>query len=451
MLLVNIIFAVSFIPIWPILYFIIRNNKEPKKNIIIGTTLPQSVHKDAGVQEIVSSFKKWLNIAMLPLLPLMIPPFFMSTMGAAMTWFMVWLLLLIVLPFAVFAVHRGKLMELKRENNWYSEAANHTLADVKAASMPVRKINGIWFLPPVVISLFPIVYMIAESAARETAIVYITFAILTAAFWLCYHLIFRLRSEILNENLTLTMALTHVRRYNWGKFWLIATWATGILNLLILLLGVDTTAFLVIVLGYSVLLIGVSIYTEFSTRIAQQKLTAGDTGELYLDEDDHWIWGILYYNPNNNHFLVNDRIGMNMSFNLAKPAAAIIMGLGLLCLVAMPFFGIWMWMEETTPPKLVICETELIARHTSDLYVIPLADIDTVELTGELPYILTRNNGAGFENLNKGRFTLLDYGSAFLCVRAQDPPFLIITAGGKTYLLNDAESAVTQEVYALIS
>ena len=98
MMLVNIIFAVSFVPVWPILYFMLRNNTKPKKNIILSVTLPESAHGDPEVLAICRGFKRWLNRVMLPLLPLLAPPFFMSVTGVALTWFMIWLLAALAAP-----------------------------------------------------------------------------------------------------------------------------------------------------------------------------------------------------------------------------------------------------------------------------------------------------------------------------------------------------------------
>jgi len=454
MLALNIIMVACFLPIWPILYFFIRNYAKPHKLIILGVTLPQNVHNDDRVREIVNSFKKCLNITTLPLLPLMFLPFFMSSEGIAMTWYMVWLLLLIVFPMATFAVFRGKLMTLKLENNWLSEASSRTLVDIKAAAIPVQKISSIWFLLPVIISIFPVAYVLTTNAEPVMLTVYITFALMTLLFCPFYYLIFGQRTEKVDDNITLTMALTRVRRYNWGKFWLIMTWSTGILNLLIWLFESRPIAFLYLTIGYTLLVLVVAIRTEFATRKAQQSLTASGTGELYQDEDDYWIWGFIYNNPNDNHFMVNYRIGMGMSVNFAKPGGKILMGFAALSLILMPFIGVWLMVEETTPARLEINSTAIKVIHTRMLYDIPLRDIESIELVeqrADLPTIFTRTNGISFENLYKGWFNVLGHGSAYLLIQPENPPFLIIIADGQTYILNDANSETTREVYNALS
>jgi uncharacterized membrane protein len=447
MMMLNIILAVCFVPIWPVIYFLTRNLIKPKKNIILGVTLPESVHRHPGVEAECRSFQRWHNIVMLPVLPLIVPPFLMSSFGPAMTWHMTWLMWLVVAPFAVFAVYRGRLMSLKREKGWRSEVAGVGMADVKAAAIPPKRVNGIWFLLPVSASFVPAAASLPAGDDWAVWLVYVMFAAMCALFWWIYTLIFRLRAETVNENLPLTMALTRARRYQWSKFWVAATWLTAALNITVWLFEENVTAFMAATLAFVLLLMTVAIKTEFSARTAQQKLTAGNMGEAYQDEDDYWLLGLFYHNPNDTHFLVNDRIGMNMSVNLAKPGAKLLMALALLCIVAMPFIGVWIWVEESVPTALVLTETELVARHTRSQYVIPLGEIETVELIEELPNA-HRVAGTGMDNLLKGRFNVQGYKRALLCLQPKDPPFLVIRADGEIYIFNDANSEVTRTVFA---
>jgi len=449
MLMMNIIFAVCFLPIWPVLYFVFRNFIKPKKNIILGVTLPQNEHENEKVRAVCRSFIKWFNITMIPLLLLMIPPFFFTSMGAAMTWFMTYLLFLIVVPYVVFAVHHGKLIALKRENGWYSEAAGKTPVDVKAEVTKIKRINNIWFLIPVIIGFIPVVDSVINpgKAGSENIWMYLTFALLIVSFWLLYHMIFRVRAEAVNEDLSLTMALTRARRYNWGKFWLISVWASCMLNISIWIFAESVMVLLIATLVYTLLLISVAVIAEFSTRFAQQKLTANNMGDAYLDEDDVWLWGMFYNNPNDDHFLVNARIGINMTVNLAKTGGKILMLFAVISLAAMPFIGIWIWVEEATPTALVLTDTDLIARHTTNQYIIPLDSIESIEILTEMPQVLSKVAGSGFENLSKGRFLVSNHGTSSLCIQNNNPPFIMVIAGGRTYFINDANSSVTTGIF----
>jgi len=361
---------------------------------------------------------------------------------------MIWLLILVVAPQVVFAVHRGRLMALKREKGWSSAIAGYTIADIRTADLPVYEIKGLWFLPALVFAAAPLVHGLITRTKIDTdlVVVYWTFIAITALFWLSYYIIYRQRAEAINEDIDLTLALTRVRRYNWSWFWLVAAWITGALNLCVWAAGNSETLIVIACLAYSAILIVVSLCTEFATRIAQQKLTAGGAGEVYLDDDDYWLFGLFYHNPNDRHFFVNDRIGMNMTVNLARPVGKVVMALALLCLVAMPFVGAWIWAEEKTPISLEVSGTAVTARHIREEYVIAISDVKEVELIDKLPR-MRRTAGTGLDNLSKGRFHVTGYGASRLCLNPQNGPFLVIRADSLTYIFNDSVSGRTHEVY----
>jgi hypothetical protein len=140
-----------------------------------------------------------------------------------------------------------------------------------------------------------------------------------------------------------------------------------------------------------------------------------------------------------------------MTVNLAKPGAKALIILSALLVVAMPFIGVWMWVEEAAPVRLEIRDVDrLVARHTRDAYTIHLSELESVELIEEMPFA-TRTAGTAFDNLYKGRWSVRGYGAARLNLQPKNPPILVIvTAGGETYLLNDADADVTREVYTAL-
>jgi len=110
--------------------------------------------------------------------------------------------------------------------------------------------------------------------------------------------------------------------------------------------------------------------------------------------------------------------------------------------------------EETTPVRLELGNTAITASHIREMYVIPLSDIESIELVeqrADLPDILLRTNGTSLDNLNKGSFTVRGYGSTFLLMQPRNPPFIIIVANKQAYILNDADGNVTREVYNSIT
>ena len=191
---------------------------------------------------------------------------------------------------------------------------------------------------------------------------------------------------------------------------------------------------------YSLALLGISLQTEFAARRAQRTLTLDRQEAPLVDEDDRWIWGILYYNPDDNHTFVNERVGMGMSMNLARPAGKWMMGISLAIILAMPLLGVWLMVEEFSPLELTLEQNTVVARQAFTAYEVPLEQVEEAELLEALPKA-SRIYGSGLENLLKGKFAVEGYGTSTLCLNPNDPPFLVLKTPDTTYILGGGDPA----------
>lgn len=166
-----------------------------------------------------------------------------------------------------------------------------------------------------------------------------------------------------------------------------------------------------------------------------------------MDEDDHWIFGIFYYNPDDAELIVNERVGINTSINLARPAGkAIVVALAcsLLCL---PVTGAFMAEEFGAPVTLELSEQTIRAHHLLTTYEIDMADVVSVELVDQLPK-MTRTFGGASETFLEGNFSSDAYGSLKVCLDPEVGPWLLVrTRSGTTYLLGASDTAQTETVY----
>jgi uncharacterized membrane protein len=350
-------------PIWLVLYFVIRNQRLPKENIILGATLPPDAHNDPETQSICNSFAKWLNITMLLILPLTIIPFFVESAGLAVLCQMTFFLGIMVVPFTVLGIYSNKLLAVKAANNWLIPKEAPTAADRKdtsasgqetisswqetspsteAAILPALEISRLWFLLPVLASFIPVVHALLTSSQDGLSLRYIILSLVTAMFWLVWQYRFPPSAQDIYEGFSLPAEISRVRRYNWGKFSCLAAWSTCALNLLLWLYAGSIFACLLGFLGYAmIILIAVSL-TALSIKLAKLQLKARDPA-TELDEDDYWVVGGLFYcNPSDKKSLINNRTtDMNWTFNLAKPAGKVFIVIMTALFIGMPFIGIW--------------------------------------------------------------------------------------------------------------
>ncbi len=450
----QIVLFICFYPILPIMYFTFQNEAKPKKNIILGVTLPYHARQDAAISVLCRKFKRQLDRYALILAVLPLPVFFIKYISVIITYYLIWMTLVIAFPFLSFVICHRRIKLLKKERGWDSPAAGNTLVDIKVAAASKQRYRIRWFLPPVVISLIPVVHTIAVYGETEEfwwrLMGYAVFTLLIAAFYIFYRMLHRQKADTVEEDTALNMALTQVRRHNWSKCFIGMAWLTGIYNLFFWMFIDSGTALLISTAVYTVALLYTAMQAEFTARRVQQKLTKESGQSLYAEEDNYWIMGMLYYNPNDRHLFINNRIGIGMTMNLAKRSAKIVYILAFLCVFAMPCLGIWIMKEEFTPPGLTLNETRLMAIHTSTVYTIELEEVVSVQLLDTLPSA-SRIVGSGFPTLLKGKFRVAGIGTGKLCLNPRTAPFLVIITGQDIYILGSDNSGETLAVYEALS
>lgn len=434
--------------IWlaPVMYFMLKNECKPKKNIIVGVTLPYEAQQDEAVLALLERYKKEMKIICWISLAVVIPGLFISDVGVAMTALMLWIVAICFVFFIPYIRCNKALRQLKENRGWRRTGeAPQAVTDLKAAAAEMRWISPWWFLPPFVISLVPLFF------DRTIWWLWGLDAVMVPVFYLCYRYLYRSRAEVVDENSERTLALTRIRRYNWGKCWVIVAWATGLLNVGMWLTLDHIWLCMAVLLLYG-LVVSVSVIgIEFRVRRLQENLTADSGQGYYVDDDEHWIWGMLYYNPNDSRLMVNARVGISNSFNMARRPAQIIMGLILAVLLACPLVGVWMIGMERAPVELELTETELVGSHFGGTWRVALADIQSAALVEELPR-LTRTMGTGLSNACTGQFSSREWGRVTLCINPQVGPWLLVTAGdGTLYLFGSSEAGAVETVAAKLA
>ena len=146
----SIFLFVCFYPVIPILCVMLRNETKPKKNIILGVTLPYDARESEAVLALCAQFRRNMNIAFVLLTLAGLAHFLIPYISVVTTYDMLWLIAGILVPFFVYARANRKLRRLKAEQGWSSAYAGKTLVDLEAAALPKRTLRVWWFIPPIV-------------------------------------------------------------------------------------------------------------------------------------------------------------------------------------------------------------------------------------------------------------------------------------------------------------
>ena len=422
------------------IYVILHNETKFKKNISLGVTLPQEAQSDEAVLAILSSFKKHLAIACVLITLVAFPCALISKMGIAMTVWTIWLLAGMVVPYIPYVLHHKKLKQLKADRGWVKTSGAVRVADLSGIAIKDSWLSPKVFLLPFAVALLPAFF------DKSAALIYIISAATVIFSWVAYRYLYRNKAELVDNNVEVTEALTRIRRRSWGLVWVMMAWFMALISLIFWLAPNNDSIILAVILFLSAAFTIAVLYVELHTRKLQETLTVQSGTDFYVDEDDYWIWGQFYYNPNDNRLLINNRTGVNTTVNLAKRSGQIFMLATVLMLACLPFFGVWMDRLETTPVGLEITAETVISTHTKVQYEVPIEDITYLEYVAEKPK-LKRTMGTGMDSVLKGKFGT-PWGSSNVCLDPRTTPFIYLeTEDGKRYLFGSSDAAETEAVY----
>ena len=454
-MILNIIFTICIYPILPILYFVMRMNSKPKKNVLIGVTLPTEFLEDEEVTKLCNQFKKDLKKIMIIYAFIPIIFFFMSYMSITLTMWMMWMLAVIFVTSWSYIKYNKKLNLLKAEKQWKINNVNKTFVDIKTVHENAGIINRVLFIPAIIISAIPIVYELLQPTSTKH---YLTNVIITISIgfitFLCFvigMLMDRQKSEVISLNSNINANFNRAKKRIWSRCWIYMVWTNTVYTIAIWMCieNIFSSVMIIMLISmiYTILIICICIRACLNIRKMQQKIVSEDFEEVLCDDDSNWIYGMIYYNPNDKHTTVDKRVGMGATVNMATPAGKWFIGLAVFSILIIPVMCIWLMFEEFTPIRLEFSNNQIVAEHLKVEYAIDIDDIKEIKIITQLPDT-KKLIGTGMDKLEKGSFTVNGYGDCDLCLNPQNNVFIVVTTSNNTYLLSDEDNLVTQKVYA---
>lgn len=454
---INLLLFICMFPVHPIMYFIMKSQKE-ENDTLYGIKIPKEYKKDEEVLRICDKYQKMHRRLGIGLLFIPIIPFFIPYFSIVFTIYMMWLLAVIVLLSLPYMLGNHAMKQLKVEKGWCLEKKKLFYVDTKVLVEEAPAINTRWFVASIVVSFIPVGYLLLQYTKGKAMIVDlaapITMAAVTIVLYGCSVMMTRTRMRVISSNTTVNQILHHVRNYQWRKAFLIFAWINTVFTwLLTYHLYFETKGMYWIFIESILYTLGalfVIFHAEGTIR-KQMARYALDLENGSLDaEEEHWILGMFYYNPQDKRAMVQKRVGIGTTINMAKPIGKLLTIVVILVFLSIPASCIWVMMEEFTPIQVELVQDEVIATHIQKDYVISIDDISSIELIQELPHTY-KKNGTGMANLLKGTFRVDGYGTCQLFLNPQNQEFIVITDSKETFLLSEETDEETLALYADIT
>lgn len=447
----NGIFLLTCYPILLIMYFMLKNAND-RNGYCFGTTLKKELRNDATVETITAEYKKNLKTSMIVLAIVPLPAFFIPYTSIIMTIWMMWILVICFLPMVWYAKANKQIMDLKQERGW-QEVSEVTYTDLKIAAVP-RKVKFTTFLPCIVLSVIPTIIAFATFQGKGYGVyawIVATFAACTLLFYACAIWTDKQKITVISVDSNVNLNYARAKKQVWKNYWLICTWVNTVFTwFMLLLMWMRDKMVMGIIIGsiiYGVVIIVASVYLMKKLRVINETYEEKRTVVDAVEDDKNWIYGLIYYNKNDNHLMAESRMGNGTTLNMAK-------GIGIgtyvfsgIAMLALPVMCIWMIMMEFTPLDTKVVDDQIVCQHLTVEYEIPLEDIESYEVVTELPEMI-KVNGTGMDNILSGTYEIYREGMFETFLNPQNNLFIKIVTADETYYISGQDDEGTKEILA---
>ena len=454
-MIMNIICALCIYPIIPFIYYCFKKNAVREK-YVFGTTLNSQAREDEEIKQLIEIYKKKLKKIFWILMIVPVVVIFIPYSSVTFTFWMFYLfagMFVLALPYIrtnrlVMIYKYEKLGLGNLEEN--EENKKEIQVDLKSIATPEIK-TGSMLIPTTISVVAAVVAMFSDNYHTAVSFVVVLFAVTTVIFHIVTKFMMVQKNEIIcadsDININYSRALKKTNQ-NY-MFWL-AMVNTFVTVAICISLLYDRNVGSVILWSGIFEAIVACIFTIRLMKI-RQKIDKAYMPyveeELLGDDDIYWKYGLIYNNPKDKHSMVNARLGVGTTVNMAKPSGKILAAIAIGSIALCLFLGIFMMVEEFTPIHLKIKDDTISCIHTKEKYTIDIDDIREITVLGELPD-MTKDIGTAMDNCYKGQFTESDtHDICKVFLNPQNDIFIRIKTDDNIYIISGYDDEETKQIY----
>lgn len=258
-----------------------------------------------------------------------------------------------------------------------------------------------------------------------------------------------LKNEVISTDSAINANYNRAKKKNLSNSIIGFLWMNTIITLISYVFSILLTSelfYIISILVYMVILMAGIFLFAFRNKKIETRYRKEMT--IVEDEDDYWIGGTFYYNPNNKRLNVNKRVGVGATINLAHPAGKVIGAVICLMLIFTLASLVYIGMAEATPIKLKIEDNKLVCHHLTDDYVIGIDEIRNVEWGDDVSDVsFFKISGFGISNLYKGNFTVNGENGCKVFLNPEEGSYIKVTTDEHTYYISAATPEETRAIY----
>ena len=475
MTIFKIIMIACILIVFITIFMSLRSANKPKKNMFMAVTLPYDVLESDFIKQIQKEYKSLCNkvylLMLVTAIPIIFPFWILNNITVYIFYTMIWSLGFAYYGITPFKLMNRKVKAEKAKNNWFVGEKKVVYCDTKTTllknSMPI---SNKYFLIPILIGIIPLIISIKNFSSEN--IVFLIIAILNLGVIVLLFYFAKLfnknKLKTYSTNSEINFILNKQEKRLFSIYFLINAIVESLTFLIFysmffeyIDLKFSNIMVISILILSSVVAIGI-IYIKKKINDLDEELNAKNkNSEIIVDDDDYWIDGMYYYNPNDSSKIVSSRFGYNMTYNLAtkhgyfmgkKLDKIVLIATFILLVVLMvpaEISTISMSFSKN-PPNISISSFPYS-------YELDYKDIENVELTDEPISFTLRTNGMATDTKCIGNFKSDKYGKCrvYLYFKNKDdnPPYIVVKLKNSKFdylIYNTKDSQSTKEVYTTL-
>ncbi|RCW44378.1 DUF5808 domain-containing protein [Paenibacillus prosopidis] len=423
-------------------------------NILFGVTLPAQAFNDSAIKQLQINYKKSYTIFGIISLFSLTPLFFLSDyFSMALIYLFIWFTAFIYTSKLPFKRFHHQTAVLKREKDWFVGQKRIIRIDTKVNILKNKMVlSPYWFLIPALISVSLIIASIQDEniLLKMTGIASL---IMTVVLFVFYYAFRKMKPKVYSEHNDINAAINQAGRRYWSILWLsmaIFESFNAIVAYTILTGGSssDFTLWIIGIVMVSLVPLGAIFFVHNKVRSLEESLAISNGLGIITDDDEYWINGSTYYNPNDQSVMVPNRIGIGTTVNMATRAGKWIKygGIVLAIAIILPLTAFAVQSDNTSPYLYV--EENSVVKIDYPMYdfSFPISDVQEITLEESLPTGF-RTNGTATAEYARGHFSLENLGDAKLYIFKNSPPYIFIKLDGLYVIFNDQDPASTKAIY----
>lgn len=350
--LIKLILFICIVPS-TIILFAIGFPKDPaKKKLIFGVSNNPKFHEgDAAkkLKDICSSCRRsaliiTAAVCLAALILLVIPS---TDLTVTFMLLLVFVMFLIAVPFGK---GNTELKNLKKELGITKSGIVYT--DISNANV-IHALKLPWLLLPNILALIGTVAALLidlgmlniKPACERYALTSLSLSFLSLAVLLVPIGIMmdNTRNMVISKDSNINANYNRAKKKTWADLIIGMSWANALFLIGFTILNIFVSNEIVMIAGIALytLVIMIAAMIGVATQAEVEKRYERDTELELTDDDDRWVLGMFYYNPNDCRLNVEKRYGYGGTINMAHPAGKVIAVLSLLLILGSIIYFIY--------------------------------------------------------------------------------------------------------------